>query len=409
MNAATDAAHAAEVTRETFNDVMVPNYNPVAIVPDRGEGSRLWDTSGREYIDFAAGIAVSAVGHCHPKLVAALEEQARKLWHVSNLFTNEPALRLAKKFCAATFAERVFFANSGAEANEAALKLARKYQSAHGRGDKIEIIAFEQAFHGRTLFTVTAGGQPKYAEGFGPLPGGFTHLPFNDVAALEAQISDKTCAVFLEPLQGEGGVRPASPEFMQACRELCDKHGALLILDEVQCGNGRVGQLFAYQHYGVVPDILSTAKGMGGGFPIAAMLTKAAIAECFVPGTHGSTYGGNPLGCAVAEAVFDLVSAPSTLANVTARSEQLRAGLLALGEKYGVFTEVRGLGLLMGAELSEKYAGRARDVVTASLNHGLLVLNAGFDVMRFAPPLLISESELTEGLARFEQSLKTLV
>lgn len=403
-----NAAKPQAVSRETFNAVMVPNYSPMAVVPDRGEGARLWDTDGKEYLDFAAGIAVSAVGHCHPNVVAALTTQANKLWHVSNLFTNEPALRLAEKFCEATFAERLFFANSGAEANEAALKLARKYHSSQGREDKVEIIAFNQAFHGRTLLTVTAGGQPSYAEGFGPLPGGFTHLPFNDVEALEAQISDSTCAVFLEPIQGEGGVTAATPEFMVACRELCDKHGALLILDEVQCGNGRSGELFAYQYYGVTPDILSTAKGMGGGFPIGAMLTTAAIADCLVPGTHGSTYGGNPLACAVAEAVFDLIHAPEALENVKQRGEQLRAGLKRIGDKYGVFSEIRGVGLLLGAELSADFKGRARDILTACLDEGLLVLVAGTSVMRLAPSLLISEQEVEQGLARLEQAVSSL-
>ena len=258
------------------------------------------------------------------------------------------------------------------------------------------------------MFTVTAGGQPKYAEGFGPLPGGFTHLPFNDIAALEAQVSDNTCAVFLEPLQGEGGVRPATPEFIQACRELCDKHGALLVLDEVQTGNGRTGELFAYQHYGVTPDILTTAKGMGGGFPISAMLTTADIAECFVPGTHGSTYGGNPLGAAVAEAVFEIVASPATLANVNARSSQLREGLLAIGEKYGVFSDVRGLGLLLGAELSADFNERARDILVACVGEGLLVLVAGLSVLRFAPSLLISEAEMAQGLAQLDSAIASI-
>ncbi|MGD8709829.1 MAG: acetylornithine/succinyldiaminopimelate transaminase, partial [Ectothiorhodospiraceae bacterium] len=288
------------VSRELFDRYLVPTYNPPEIIPERGEGSRVWDQQGREYVDLAGGIAVTCLGHAHPRLVAALEEQGRKLWHLSNVLTNEPALRLARRLCELTFAERVFFANSGAEANEAALKLARRYAHDRHGPEKHEIIAFNQAFHGRTLFTVSVGGQAKYREGFGPLPQGIRHVPFNDLDAVEEAISDRTCAVIMEPIQGEGGIVPAEAEFARGVRALCDRHNALLIYDEVQTGVGRTGDLYAYMGLGVTPDILSTAKALGGGFPIGAMLTREDIAATFQPGTHGTTYGGNPLACAVA-------------------------------------------------------------------------------------------------------------
>ncbi len=403
-------AHATPpITRSQFDDVMVPNYAPAEFIPVRGHGSRVWDQAGREYIDFAGGIAVSSVGHTHPKVVAALKAQADLLWHVANVLTNEPALRLAKHLVDLTFAERVFFCNSGAEANEAALKLARKYASDHfsreqdgiSVTDKFEIIAFDNSFHGRTLFTVSVGGQPKYTEGFGPLPAGIRHLPFNDIAAFEAAISDKTCAVIVEPIQGEGGVTSATREFLQSLRTRCDQHKALLIFDEVQSGAGRTGALYAYMNGGVVPDILTTAKGLGGGFPIGAMLTTTTIAASFGVGAHGTTYGGNPLACAVADAVLDIVSDPQTLANVAARHAQLLGGLNALNKKTGAFKAVRGEGLLIGCELNDAFAGRGKELVKLCEAEGLLVLIAGPSVMRFAPSLLIGADDVQLGLARF--------
>ncbi|MDZ7621397.1 MAG: aspartate aminotransferase family protein [Candidatus Competibacteraceae bacterium] len=393
------------ITRALFDDVMVPNYAPAAIVPVRGEGSRLWDQDGREYLDFAGGIAVNVLGHAHPRLVAALTEQAHKLWHVSNVLTNEPALKLARRLCELTFAQRVFFANSGAEANEAALKLARKYAADHFGPDKREIIAFTQSFHGRTLFTVTVGGQPKYTEGFEPLPPAITHAPFNDLAAFAAAISDRTCAVILEPVQGEGGVTSATPEFLQGVRELCDRHRALLIFDEVQCGNGRSGHLYAYMGYGVVPDILTTAKGLGGGFPISAMLTTAPIAASLNVGSHGTTYGGNPLGCAVAGAVLDLIGDPALLAGVRHKHALFMAGLRNLNERFGVFRELRGKGLLLGCELEEPWRGRSRDFIKAALDEGLMVLVAGPDVIRLAPSLIIPDELIEAGLERLERAI----
>ncbi|HHW78843.1 MAG TPA: aspartate aminotransferase family protein [Xanthomonadaceae bacterium] len=396
------------VTRALFDEVMVPNYAPAAIIPVRGEGSRLWDQEGRDYIDFAGGIAVTGLGHAHPKLIAALTEQAQKLWHVSNVLTNEPALELARRLCELTFAERVFFANSGAEANEAALKLARKYAADHFGPDKREIIAFSQSFHGRTLFTVTVGGQPKYTQGFEPLPLGITHAPFNDLAALAETISERTCAVILEPVQGEGGVTSATPEFLQGVRELCDRHRALLIFDEVQCGNGRTGHLYAYMGYGVTPDILTTAKALGGGFPISAMLTTSTIAASLDVGSHGTTYGGNPLGCAVAGAALELLSDPELLAGVHRKHEVFMAGLRHINQRFGLFRDLRGKGLLLGCELVESWQGRSREFIKAALDEGVLVLVAGPDVIRLAPSLIIPDDLIEQGLRRFERAIARL-
>ncbi len=398
-----------KVERGLFDEVMVPCYNPMEMIPVKGEGSRVWDQEGNEYIDFAGGIAVSCLGHCHPVMVNALTEQANKLWHLSNVMTNEPALRLAKKLTEVSFAERVFFANSGAEANEAALKLARRYAAdVHGT-EKSEIIAFKQGFHGRTFFTVTVGGQAAYSDGFGPKPGDVTHLPYNDIEALQAHMSDRTCTVMMEPLQGEGGIVPPTPEFAQAVRELCDKHNALLIFDEVQTGNGRTGNFYAYQGLGITPDILSTAKSLGGGFPIGAMLTTAKLAEHMKVGTHGSTYGGNPLACAVAEAVVNEVTKPEVLAGVLEREAMFREGLEKINAKYNIFSEVRGQGLLLGAALNEEWQGRARDVLVAAGKQGLMVLVAGANVVRFTPSLVITQQEIEEGLAKLDKAIATLV
>ncbi|HBC3431464.1 aspartate aminotransferase family protein [Vibrio parahaemolyticus] len=398
-----------KVERGLFDEVMVPCYNPMEMIPVRGKGSRIWDQDDNEYIDFAGGIAVSCLGHCHPVMVDALTEQGNKLWHLSNVMTNEPALRLAKKLTEVSFAERVFFANSGAEANEAALKLARRYAADVHGPEKSEIIAFKQGFHGRTFFTVTVGGQAAYSDGFGPKPGDVTHLPYNDIEALQAHMSDRTCAVMMEPLQGEGGIVPPTPEFAQAVRELCDKHNALLIFDEVQTGNGRTGHFYAYQGLGITPDILSTAKSLGGGFPIGAMLTTAKLAEHLKVGTHGSTYGGNPLACAVAEAVVNEVTKPEVLAGVLEREALFRAGLEKINAKYSLFSEVRGKGLLLGAALNEEWQGRARDVLVAAGKQGLLVLVAGANVVRFTPSLVITQQEIEEGLAKLDKAIATLV
>jgi len=403
------AAAAIPVTRATFDEVMVACYAPAPFVPVRGEGSRVWDQEGRMYIDFAGGVAVTALGHCHPAMVKAIDEQSRMLWHVSNWLTNEPALRLAKRLTDATFAERVFFCNSGAEANEAALKLARRYAHDRVGPEKIRVISTLNAFHGRTLFTVTAGGQAKYSSGFGPNPAGVTHVPYNDVAALEAAFRDEggddICAVILEPMQGEGGMTPGSPEFLQAARRLCTEHRALLILDEIQSGMGRTGTLFSYMQKGVVPDILTSAKGLGGGFPIGAMLTTTEIASAFSVGVHGTTYGGNPLACAVALAVFDVINTTEVLDGVKARHALFMEGLKAINARRHVFADLRGEGVWLGAELDAPWKGKAMDVVKAAGEAGLLVLVAGPDVVRLAPSLVIGLDEILEGLARLETAL----
>ncbi|MEH6463525.1 MAG: aspartate aminotransferase family protein [Shewanella psychromarinicola] len=397
------------LTRAQFDEVMVPNYAPAAVIPVRGKGSRVWDQEGKEFIDFAGGIAVNCLGHCHPALVSALKEQSEKLWHLSNVMTNEPALELATKLVNATFAERVYFANSGAEANEAALKLARRYALDNHSADKDQIIAFDKAFHGRTFFTVTVGGQAAYSDGFGPKPQSITHVPFNDIAALEAVISDKTCAIMLEPLQGEGGIIDGEPEFLKAVRRLADKHDALVIFDEVQTGVGRTGELFAYMGTDIVPDILTSAKALGGGFPIAAMLTTAKIAAHLKIGTHGSTYGGNPLACAVGNAVMNVVNTKEVLDGVKHREQLFRDGLAAINAKYNVFSEVRGKGLLIGAVLNEQYEGRSREFLLASVAEGLMSLMAGANVVRFAPSLVIPEADIAEGLLRFERAVAKVV
>ncbi|KXI29199.1 aspartate aminotransferase family protein [Paraglaciecola hydrolytica] len=398
-----------KVTRDLFNEVMVPNYNPAAMIPVKGQGSRVWDQTGTEYIDFAGGIAVNVLGHCHPELVAALKEQGEKLWHLSNVLTNEPALRLAKKLTDATFAQRVYFANSGAEANEAALKLARRYALDVYGESKNQIIAFNQGFHGRTFFTVTVGGQAAYSDGFGPKPGGVDHVDYNDLAALEALMSDNTCAVMMEPLQGEGGIIRPTDEFAKGVRALCDKYNALLIFDEVQSGVGRTGELYAYMGLGIEPDILTTAKALGGGFPIGAMLTTTKIAEHLKVGTHGSTYGGNPLACAVAERVLDIVNTPTVLDGVKHKEQLFRQGLEAINQKYQCFSEVRGQGLLLGCALTEKFAGRSREFLVAAADEHLMCLIAGANVVRFAPSLIIPDEDIKAGLSRFERAVAKVV
>jgi len=399
----------SNVSRETFDEVMVPNYSPMKMIPAKGEGSKVWDTEGNQFIDFTGGIAVNALGHCHPAMVKALNDQANKLWHLSNVFTNQPALELAQKLIDSTFAEKVFFANSGGEANEAAFKLARKYAKDNFSEDKNEIIAFYQGFHGRTLFTVSVGGQEKYTKGFEPLPGGITHVEYNNLDALKEVISDKTCAVVMEPVQGEGGIIVPDESFVKGVRELCDQHDALLVFDEVQTGMGRTGKLYAYMNTGVVPDILTSAKALGGGFPIGAMLTTDKVSKSFVVGTHGSTYGGNPLGCAVASAVFDVINTNDVLNGVLERHNKIKARLNAINEKFNVFSEIRGQGLLMGAALTEAYQGKARDFMNAALEQGVMVLMAGPSVIRFAPSLVITDDEIEQGLDAFEKGIEKLL
>jgi acetylornithine/N-succinyldiaminopimelate aminotransferase len=398
-----------QITRSLYDQVMVPNYAPLDMIPVRGEGSRVWDQQDNEYIDLTGGIAVNALGHANPELIEALTEQAKKVWHVSNIYTNEPTLSLAKKLVANTFADKVFFANSGAEANEAALKLARRVAFDEFGAEKNEIIAFNQGFHGRTFFTVTAGGQAAYSDGFGPKPAGITHLNYNDFATLEKTISDKTCAVILEPLQGEGGVLPVDPEFVKGVRALCDQYNALMIFDEVQTGMGRTGDLFAYMDLGVIPDVLTTAKALGGGFPISAMLTKECFAKHLIPGTHGTTFGGNPLACAVAGKAFDMINNKAMLMGVKDKGQRIRSHLQAINEEFSVFKEVRGKGLLLGAVLNEQYQGHAKAFLAESAKQGLFILVAGANVLRFAPALNIPDELIDQAMLKLKQAVKNTI
>ena len=398
-----------EITREFFDKVILPVYSPAKFIPVKGKGSRVWDQHGDEYIDFAGGIAVNALGHCHPRLINALHQQSEQLWHVSNVFTNEPALRLAKKIIDNTFADRVFFANSGAEANEAAFKLARYYAAEKYSPYKTKIIAFYQSFHGRTFFTVSVGGQAKYSDGFGPKPADIIHVPFNDLNAVKAVMDDHTCAVVLEPVQGEGGLTSATPEFLKGVRALCDQYNALLVFDEVQCGMGRTGSLYTYQQYDVVPDILTSAKALGGGFPISAMLTTNDIASVMHPGVHGTTYGGNPLACAVGCEAFDIINTPDVLQGVQKRRAIFIEQLENINDKFKVFREYLGKGLLLGAELQPKFHSKARDFLNVASECKVMILNAGPNVLRFTPSLIISEDEIKEGMNRLSTAVEKVV
>lgn len=396
-------------SRQDFDHYMMPNYSPQQSIPVRGEGSRLWDQEGREYIDFAGGIAVNSLGHCHPVLVNALKEQGEKLWHLSNVFTNEPALKLAKTLTERTFADKVFLCSSGGEANEAALKLARRWAVDHHGEHKDKIISFYQSFHGRTFFTVSVGGQPKYSQGFGPVPGGILHANFNDLESVRKLVGDDTCAIMVEPMQGEGGIVPATQEFLQGLRDLCDEHNALLIFDEVQTGVGRSGELYAYKNFGITPDILTSAKSLGGGFPIGATLTTDAIAQSLVIGTHGSTYGGNALASAVALAAVEFIDTPEVLQGVKQRHDLFREHLETINRKHGVFKEIRGMGLLMGAQMSDAFEGRAKDILPLAMEEGVMALIAGPNVLRMAPSLVIPEADIAEGMARLERAIERLV
>lgn len=398
---------SARLNRDDFDKYMVPCFSPAPFIPVKASGSRVWDQQGKEYVDMAGGIAVNALGHANPHLGEALKAQIDRLWHIGNGYTNEPVLELAKTLVERTFADKVFFCNSGAEANEAALKLARKYASdRHGKG-KSEIIAFQNAFHGRTLFTVTVGGQPKYSADYAPLPADIIHLPYNDLKAVSEQISERTCAIIVEPIIGEGGVRPADPAFLQGLRQLCDRYQATLIFDEVQTGAGRTGSLYAYQQYGVEPDILTSAKGLGGGFPIGAMLTRNAWADAFQPGTHGTTFGGNPLAATVANSVLAQLD-NALLQGVAERHRWIAARLGALGKKYGVFSDIRGAGLLIGAELSSTWRGKAKTLTNLAAEEGVIALIAGPDVLRFAPALNIPFGDLEEAFVRLERAIARL-
>jgi succinylornithine aminotransferase len=398
MNAKLDSGVTTRpVTRQTFDEVLVPTYAPAAMVPVRASGLDVWDQDGKHYLDFTAGIAVSSLGHAHPLLVDALTKQINTLWHLGNGYTNEPVLRLALALTEATFADRAFFCNSGAEANEAALKLARKYAHTKFGPHKSRIVSCLASFHGRTLFTVSVGGQPKYTEGFEPLPQEINHIPYNDIEAARAAITDDVAAVIVEPIQGEGGVIPGDPEYLQALREFCDRTGALLVFDEVQSGVGRTGPLYAYMDAGVTPDILTSAKALGNGYPIGAMLTTDEIAQHFGVGAHGTTYGGNPLAATVALNVIETINQPAFLARVREASAKIFASLEQLAADYPqVFGQVRGMGLLIGLPLTGAYLGRAKDITKAAEKLGLMLLIAGPDVIRFAPALIVSDEQISE-------------
>jgi succinylornithine transaminase family protein len=401
---------SAPVVRSTFDEVLVPTYAPSNVVPVRGVGLEVWDQEGKRYLDFTAGIAVTSLGHANPAVTDALCTQAETLWHVGNGFTNEPVLRLACALTQATFADRAFFCNSGAEANEAAFKLARRY--AHGKygPGKSRIVSCINSFHGRTLFTVSVGGQPKYTEGYAPLPPDIIHIPFNDIEAARAAIREDVCAVVVEPVQGEGGVIPATPEYLETLRELCNETGALLIFDEVQCGMGRTGNLYAYMGYGVVPDILTSAKALGNGYPVGAMLTTDAIASAFSVGAHGTTYGGNPLAATVALKVLETINTPAFLARVKQASALLMQNLRVITHDYPqVFSEVRGSGLMLGMVLAEEYRGRAKEIAKAAEGHGLMVLIAGGDVVRLVPALVVSDPQIEEANRLLRRALDTFL
>ena len=372
---------------------------PLALV--RGAGARVWDADGVEYLDFVAGIAVTALGHCHPKVTAALHAQAQTLLHVSNLYHIEPQIRLAQLLCEHSFADRCFFCNSGAEANEAAIKLARKHAKDHLSTDRYEIICMRDSFHGRTLAAVTATGQEKYHHGFEPLVPGFKHVPFNDLKAVERALDSRTCAVLVEPVQGEGGVRVPDPGYLPGLRRLCDAAGALLILDEVQVGMGRTGTLFAYQQSGIEPDILTLAKALANGVPIGALLAREVVAASFTPGTHAATFGGNPLATAAAVAVVTTMLEERIPEHAARLGKYLLGRLEGLKARHPRIREVRGMGLLIGIEIE----GSARDVVQRCMARGLLVLTAGDAVLRMVPPLIITEAEVDRAVAILDQAL----
>jgi acetylornithine/N-succinyldiaminopimelate aminotransferase len=384
---------------------LLPTYARVDLAFERGEGPWLIATNGDRYLDFTAGIAVNLLGHAHPHLVDAVTEQAKKLWHVSNLYRIPEGERLAERLCAESFADRVFFANSGAEAMECAIKTARKYHAAKGQPERFRIITFEGAFHGRTLATLAAGGQKKYLDGFGPVVEGFDQVPLGDIEAVRRAAGKDTAAILIEPIQAEGGVRVAQPHFLRALRQICDERGLLLIFDEVQTGLGRTGHLFAYQHVGVTPDIMALAKGLGGGFPVGACLASAEAAKGMIAGTHGSTFGGNPLAMAAGNAVLDIVLAPGFLDRVRRTALLLKQRLAEIKDRHpAVIAEVRGEGLLIGLRSAVPVA----ELVDALRAEKMLTAAAGENVMRLLPPLTISETDAGEAVARIDRAATRL-
>ena len=398
-----------KITRKTFDEVMFPCYTPMNMVIKKAHGSYVFDNEGNKYVDLTSGIAVNCLGHTPDGVQKVIKKTCKNLIHVSNIFCNEYTLSLAKKLTSLTGYDKVFFVNSGAEANETALKLARRVAFDDYGAEKNEIISFVNSFHGRTFFSVTVGGQESYSDGFGPKPAAITHIPFNDIATFEKTISDKTCAVILEHIQGEGGIIKADDAFLVKVRELCDKFHAALIFDEVQTGVARSGTLYAYEQTPVKPDILTSAKGLASGLPIGAVLTYDNFAKHFVPGTHGSTFGGNALACSVGCYVLDKVSDKKFLENVKATSEYIKAAIRKLDEKHHVFDDVRGEGLLMGLVLNKKYSGKSGALQKECFKHKLLTLTAHGDVLRLAPALNIKKSVVDEAMKLLDKALTDFV
>ena len=384
---------------------LLPTYARLNLAFERGEGAWLIATNGDRYLDFASGVAVNALGHAHPRLVAVLAEQAQKVWHVSNLYQIPEAERVAQRLCDASFADVVFFCNSGAEAMECAIKMVRKYQSANGAPERYRVITFEGAFHGRTLATLAAGGQKKYLDGFGPVVEGFDQVPFSDLEATKRAVTAETAAILIEPIMGEGGVRVVAPAFLRALRELCDQNGLLLVFDEVQTGMGRTGELFAYQRAGVAPDIMALAKALGGGFPVGACLATREAAKGMTTGTHGSTFGGNPLAMSVANAVLDVMLEPGFLDRVRQTGLLFKQRLAQIKDSYpSLIAEVRGEGLLVGLRATVPVA----ELVTALRDEKMITVPSGDNVVRLLPPLIVSEQEIGEAIARLDRACARL-
>ena len=382
---------------------LMPVYPRSPVRPVRGEGVYLYGEGGEKYLDFASGIAVNLLGHGHPHLTRAIQEQAATLVHVSNLYGSPQGEAFAQRLVELTFADTVFFTNSGAEAVECAIKTARRYHHHHGRPEKHKLITFRNAFHGRTMATISATDQPKLRDGFAPLLPGFTVVDFDDLEAAEAAVDENTAGLLVEPVQGEGGIRPASPEFMRGLRRICDENDLMLVLDEVQCGVGRTGRLYAYEHYGIEPDILASAKGIAGGFPMGACLATEKAAAGMVIGTHGSTYGGGPLACAAGQAVFDVVAQAGFLEHVTRMGERLRGALEQMIPNHDhLFEGVRGLGLMLGVKMKTD----SRAFVAHLREHGLLTVAAGDNVLRVLPPLIIEEAHVTEFVERLSEAAR---
>ena len=390
--------------RDLYEKVMLPNYAPADFIPERAIGSSVWDKNNKKFIDFGGGIAVNSLGHSHPELVLALNEQSKKLWHLSNYISNEPAINLAKQLTDLTFADKIYFSNSGSEANEAAIKMARRYH--HEKGStRNEIIAFNNSFHGRSLLNISLGASDNHRKGFGPFPTGIRHANYNSLSSVEALITDKTAAIIIEPVQGEAGVVPAKQEFLLGIRDLCTQNGVLLIMDEVQSGVGRMGHLFGYMAFGIEPDILTSAKGLGGGIPIGATLTKNEIASSMDVGSHGSTFGGNPMACAVANKVIEIVSNPIFLEGVKKKESLLMDKLKGASKEHQAFKEIRSSGLWIGCELNNN--GEVNKLLDKCYESGLIAVSAGPSTLRFAPALNISEDEISEGIKRLEEALSS--